>query len=472
MELKDIQELYDRKRRALTAPFIAPVADAFSSILLNEKVPLDIINGKTGELIIPANRKITKVLLRKLAEAFGYIELDPSPIRTKLCEIIQNFESKFAKELSAIEDERAALVKQTPAYHSLVALENRADAGDVRAQYELGLSYLSGGAFGKDQLKAVELFKKAATQGHIEALVSLADCSGDSPEAIELYERSAAQGSTEALVKIGDCYVHGRGVEAKSYKKAAEYYSEAAEQGNSDAQYKLASLLSEYRQYVCKHGDPRRLALKWHYEAARQGHAKAQVVLGDCWSNGRQCHFNLLAYASGFNEADNAVLLCDTDSAADEQYWTGHSFIRGFCQTCGRSTATVQELRLACNRTPPHERTGVSHEGDAESQLAETEDHAEAAKWYRMAAENGDAEGQLKLGNCYADGWVAVNNRREATNVYRNRQALRWYRKAAEQGQAYAMMRMAECYLEGLGVKQNEAEAAGWRRKAINHGWR
>ena len=34
-----------------------------SDILLNEKIPLDVVNGQTGEIIIPANKKITKALL-------------------------------------------------------------------------------------------------------------------------------------------------------------------------------------------------------------------------------------------------------------------------------------------------------------------------------------------------------------------------------------------------------------------------
>ena len=38
-----------------------------SNILLGEKIPLDVVNSETGEIIIPANRKITKTLLRKLA---------------------------------------------------------------------------------------------------------------------------------------------------------------------------------------------------------------------------------------------------------------------------------------------------------------------------------------------------------------------------------------------------------------------
>jgi predicted PP-loop superfamily ATPase len=54
-----------------------------------------VVNAETGEIIIPANRKITKTLLRKLASVYDHIEIDPSPIRIKIREIISSFESKF-----------------------------------------------------------------------------------------------------------------------------------------------------------------------------------------------------------------------------------------------------------------------------------------------------------------------------------------------------------------------------------------
>src|SRR4029450_12213229 len=69
--------------------------DALSNILLGEKIPLDVVNSETGEIIIPANRKITKTLLRKLAQVYDRIEIDPSPIRNKINEIIGSFKKKF-----------------------------------------------------------------------------------------------------------------------------------------------------------------------------------------------------------------------------------------------------------------------------------------------------------------------------------------------------------------------------------------
>ena len=73
--IKKINEEYrsqsDRLREDLT--------EALSNILLGEKIPLDVKNSDTDEVIIPANRKITKTLLRRLAAVSKYIEIDPSP---------------------------------------------------------------------------------------------------------------------------------------------------------------------------------------------------------------------------------------------------------------------------------------------------------------------------------------------------------------------------------------------------------
>src|SRR5207248_2871420 len=91
-QLKSITEHHRRKKEELTEQ----LTDALSNILLGEKIPLDVVNAETGEIIIPANRKITKTLLRKLAMVYDHIEIDPSPIRNKIREIIGHYEHKFA----------------------------------------------------------------------------------------------------------------------------------------------------------------------------------------------------------------------------------------------------------------------------------------------------------------------------------------------------------------------------------------
>jgi DNA-directed RNA polymerase subunit beta len=90
-QVKKINEEYrsqsDKLREDLT--------EALSNILLGEKIPLDVKNGDTDEIIIPANRKITKTLLRRLAAVSKHIEIDPSPVKIKIMEIVSNYQGKF-----------------------------------------------------------------------------------------------------------------------------------------------------------------------------------------------------------------------------------------------------------------------------------------------------------------------------------------------------------------------------------------
>src|SRR5215472_4455036 len=90
-QAKQVEDEYKKKTEELRDQ----LTEALSNILLGEKIPLDVVNSETGEIIIPANRKITKTLLRKLAMVYDRIEIDPSPIRNKINEIIGSFKKKF-----------------------------------------------------------------------------------------------------------------------------------------------------------------------------------------------------------------------------------------------------------------------------------------------------------------------------------------------------------------------------------------
>jgi TPR repeat protein len=57
------------------------------------------------------------------------------------------------------------------------------------------------------------------------------------------------------------------------------------------------------------------------------------------------------------------------------------------------------------------------------------QDYAEAVKWYRKVAEQGDDVAQFKLGQMYEEGKGVQKDMTEAT---------KWIRKAAEQGHEYA----------------------------------
>jgi DNA-directed RNA polymerase subunit beta len=116
------------------------LTEALSNILLGEKIPLDVVNAKSGEIIIPANRKITKTLLRKLAGVYDHVDIDPSPIRNKIREIIGQFEHKFAeleleheRSLDKVEsgdDIDPGIIKQVKVY---IASKRKLSVGDKMA---------------------------------------------------------------------------------------------------------------------------------------------------------------------------------------------------------------------------------------------------------------------------------------------------------------------------------------------------
>jgi hypothetical protein len=88
-------------------------------------------------------------------------------------------------------------------------------------------------------------------------------------------------------------------------------------------------------------------------------------------------------------------------------------------------------------------------------------DHAEAAKWYRKAAEQGYAKAQWYLGLAYYSG----------TGVPRDyAEAVKWQRKAADQGLAEAQIELGNLSYRGEGVPQDLAEAEKWYRKAAEQG--
>ena len=100
-QAKQVQD----EHRTKTEELREQLTEALSNILLGEKIPLDVVNSETGEIIIPANRKITKTLLRKLAQVYDRIEIDPSPIRNKINEIIGTFKKKFDDLRSQYDEE-------------------------------------------------------------------------------------------------------------------------------------------------------------------------------------------------------------------------------------------------------------------------------------------------------------------------------------------------------------------------------
>ncbi|KGB92594.1 tetratricopeptide repeat protein [Burkholderia cepacia] len=79
-----------------------------------------------------------------------------------------------------------------------------------------------------------------------------------------------------------------------------------------------------------------------------------------------------------------------------------------------------------------------------------TQSDTEAFKWYRLAAEQGDANAQNNLGLMYENGQGVRKDDAEAA---------RWYRLAAAQGAATSLFRLGVQYYAGSGVASDPIAA-------------
>jgi TPR repeat protein len=73
-------------------------------------------------------------------------------------------------------------------------------------------------------------------------------------------------------------------------------------------------------------------------------------------------------------------------------------------------------------------------------------------------AEEGDAEAQYNLGQCYENGQVGIKD---------NKEAVKWYIKSAEQGYAKTAFALSRCYEDGKGVPRDKNEARKWFIKGV-----
>ena len=89
------------------------------------------------------------------------------------------------------------------------------------------------------------------------------------------------------------------------------------------------------------------------------------------------------------------------------------------------------------------------------------QDDKTAVKWYRLAAEQGDAVGQNALGNMYYTGRGVPKDGKESA---------KWRTLAAEQGNSQSQYNLGVMYENGRGVSQDDKTAVKWYRLAAEQG--
>ena len=191
----------------------------------------------------------------------------------------------------------------------------------------------------------------------------------DPYSAVNFYKQAADLGNTEAQMLLGQMYLTGNIVE-KNPGEAMKLFTAAANSGNDEACLKLVDLHIKNKDYE--------LAVDMLKQAAEKN-PKAQARLGEMYMTGRGVEKDVKEAFKLFSEAANRGSIV-------AQYRIGEMYYKGI---------------------------GVK------------KNYVEAAKWYRKAASKGHKDAAYELGVMYVDG-IGVKKD--------NSEAIKWFNKSGRGG--------------------------------------
>ena len=366
-----------------------------------------------------------------------------------------------------------------------------AEAGDAGAQMALALAFMQGQGVPQDAERAVYWVRRAAEQGLAEAQNTLGVWSlngtgvpQDVSEAARLFRLAADQGHTQAQFWVGMMYATGNGVPADR-AAAIRWLERAAEAGMDHAQYQLSALYTPHVPYSTYDamaaewdllnsfmGDASadstaqrdRVGFEWCRRAAEQGLVEAQNMLGVRYSDGLGVRRDSLEALRWYRLAADQGDAWGQYNVGEEHFRAGSAIVQessgpDWKPESGQSFEDYLNARTEEARSGDHI---AEHMADDRERRARAEPYfAESLRWFRLAAEQGVALAQYKLGAAYGGGSGVPKDVNEST---------RWFQRAAEQGLVEAQVQLALRYELGTGVAQNRAEAIRLYRLAAAQG--
>jgi TPR repeat protein len=360
---------------------------------------------------------------------------------------------------------------------------------DPEAFYQLGMCYLKGIGCAPVPKEAIKMLQKAARLKHAKAALELGHCYAkglavpkDAKEAFRWFLKAAELKLADAEFEVALCYASGTGTR-KDDKEALAWYKKAAEQGHEVARIQVANLepkpvspakpakkdpaehfkLAEQKASQKDYNE----AFVEYQLAAEQGHAEAQCKLGVCYFRGQ-----------GVTK-DEAAAVKWYQKAADQNFPLANYFL-GASYFHGKGVATdlakgVELQRKAAEQgiVPAQYYLGTYYLNG----VGVPKDLQEALKWFQKAAEQGDLDAKKQVGALISLGVSAgesVDHFKIAEQKAAQKDfaaAAKEYRLAADQGHAEAQCKLGACYFRGNGVEKNEKEAVKWYQKAADQGF-
>jgi TPR repeat protein len=260
----------------------------------------------------------------------------------------------------------------------------------------------------------------------------------------------AIAGDSNAQYELAQYYTIGHYKDFKFPSDMAEgdkWYKSAAEGGNVEAQIWLSE--------ICLNNNKTKEAMAWLRKASGQGSRHAHELLAKCYLSGTGVQKSIVdAYAylniSNFIGDDKPDGLAELEmKMSPEEKRLGLKRTKELhVEIDGRIKHSANKqimIGMALMRGDEPDKYGLS----SFFQVGPS-DPTEAVRWFRKAADQGDPDGQYRLGSAYASGVGVREDKSEAA---------KWYLKAAEQGLTIAQYMLGHAYETGEGVPKDEIEA-------------
>lgn len=283
-----------------------------------------------------------------------------------------------------------------------LALEKRAENGDMRAISTVAYAYLYGNNVEQDDDKAIHFFDKGANQGDTDMMVIaglLYQRNGDNKTAFNRFTQANNAGNSWGTYELATCYINGTGT-------------------NENISYGV-SLLTK---------------------AANAGFADAQETLGMCYMAGSEKLGIQQSTYKGKELLEKAANQDDDDALYD----LGLIYLEG---RYGYNNDAAKAYTYLKKSADLGNANAMDYLGDMYKYgLYVTQDKSQAFDWYQKASDAGSVMGQADLGGAYLRGDIVSQNYQEAVKNLT---------LAANKGNYSAKFDLGLCYENGYGVNKD-----------------
>ncbi|MFO1391112.1 MAG: tetratricopeptide repeat protein [Agitococcus sp.] len=257
-----------------------------------------------------------------------------------------------------------------------------AEIGNAEAQGILGDMYFESNGLNQDVVKALELYKKSAIQGNDTGI--------------------------RGLLKM----------EGQYYTTLLEDFMPLAEAGDKNAQLIIANFFYQKSDYNA--------AIIWFRKSAEQGQTDAQFRLGLMLEGGKGTLKSVYEAADWFLKS---AIQSEKNNPADDM---------------SIGVISLGDLLVQILEQNPEHKGYWFTNPTAQRGIAwsySSKNSSESIKWFLKAAQQGDISSQKELAQRYYIGNLVAQNYREA---------FYWFLKAASLGDSFSQSTMAGFYSEGF----------------------